>query len=227
MSGYFSQVKTDQRGSTEQAREVIFFCLEELTGKQFKEFKIHLQDCAVKRGQLKIPRSRLENANCMDTVNTMIEYYDDRMALKITKNVLERIPRLDLMEKVLCSVQRYFGKKHKLSEAEIEDDNGLKLGENPKSAETFIKRHRLNLIERMGNIKSIMEILRYKDILQEEEIEEVLADKTSSSQNLRLILMVVLKGPESMDEFLLALQKKNPALYNDLEPSHCMEARKE
>ncbi|XP_078515289.1 NACHT, LRR and PYD domains-containing protein 12-like [Lissotriton helveticus] len=107
--------------SPKTARDVIHRCLLELTGQEFKEFKVRLQDCAVEPGQVKIPRSRLENADHLDTANTMIEHYGDRRALEITQHVLERIPRKDLVEELEPAAQRCFGKKCKLSEADMED----------------------------------------------------------------------------------------------------------
>ncbi|XP_078512453.1 NACHT, LRR and PYD domains-containing protein 1a allele 3-like isoform X2 [Lissotriton helveticus] len=96
-------------------------------------------------------------------------------------------------------------------------DIDFKLKENPRTPEPFIKKHRERLIGRMGTIESIMDILLGAGVLTDEEVECVVAKKTRSKQNRKLIQMVMKKGTESMGEFLIALRKKDPLLYNDLE----------
>ncbi|KAJ1111739.1 hypothetical protein NDU88_000014 [Pleurodeles waltl] len=94
-------------GSPETATEVILHCLEDLTVKQLKQFKMLLRDSSVKPGQRKIPAVRLENPDCMDIATDMIQYYGDRGAFEITQNLLERIPRNDLLDQFRSSMQKF------------------------------------------------------------------------------------------------------------------------
>ncbi|XP_078515296.1 NACHT, LRR and PYD domains-containing protein 12-like [Lissotriton helveticus] len=110
-----------QKNIPETARDVIQHFLEELTGKEFKEFKIRLQDVAVTPGQSKIPRSRLESADWVDTADAMIQCYGDRRAFEITQELLERAPRLDLLDEFKPSVQRYYAKNSKLQAGGVAD----------------------------------------------------------------------------------------------------------
>ncbi|KAJ1121137.1 hypothetical protein NDU88_009265 [Pleurodeles waltl] len=202
LSGLLSHVKMDQKENSETTENMINPSLEELSGKQFKEFKIRLQLYAEKREQSSIQKLRLENADRLDTAKAMIEHYGHRSALEITKHLMGKILKNNRVKK----------SEHSVQTCEIT----FKFSESSVAADTFIRIHRLRLIDRMGNIKSVMDILEYKEILQKEEVEEVLAEKISRSQNSRLIRMVEMKGKESMQEFLLALQKKNPPLFRDL-----------
>ncbi|XP_078528342.1 pyrin-like isoform X2 [Lissotriton helveticus] len=106
--------------SPETAWDVIYHCLEELTGQEFRLFKTRLQDSAVEPGQKKIPRSRREDADRLDTAKNMIKHYGDRRALEITQHVLEKIPRKDLVEELEPLLQRYSNNKGKSCRANVE-----------------------------------------------------------------------------------------------------------
>ncbi|XP_023270614.1 E3 ubiquitin-protein ligase TRIM21-like [Seriola lalandi dorsalis] len=74
-------------------REELLNILLDLNEDQFKRFKFYLRDDG-------IPLADLEKADRPDTVELMINKYRDRGALKVTSEVLQKISRNDLVERL-------------------------------------------------------------------------------------------------------------------------------
>ena len=81
----------------ETPRDVLLRTLENLGGEEFKKFKWHLEEEV--QGLPGIPESRLEKADRIDTVRLMLQHYD-KNTIKVTRDVLKKIPRNDLEEKL-------------------------------------------------------------------------------------------------------------------------------
>ncbi|KAL7404535.1 hypothetical protein ABVT39_016066 [Epinephelus coioides] len=78
--------------------EDILNALEDLREDEFKTFKWHLQQPDILEGYQAIKVSKLEEAKRWDTVNVMASSYTLDGALKVTKKVLEKINRNDLVQ---------------------------------------------------------------------------------------------------------------------------------
>ncbi|XP_075961284.1 protein NLRC3-like [Anarhichas minor] len=78
----------------ETPKEVLLDTLEELGDIQFKKFKWFLEE--VLEGFPAIPKSRLENADLMDTVDQMVNNYGIDNIIKVTQIVLVKIGENDL-----------------------------------------------------------------------------------------------------------------------------------
>ena len=78
-------------------RKILFRTLEHLGKEEFQEFKWHLQQEVL--GFKGIPRSRLEDADRMETVDQMFQHYGIN-TIKVTREVLKKIPRNDLEEEL-------------------------------------------------------------------------------------------------------------------------------
>ncbi|KAM6972406.1 NACHT, LRR and PYD domains-containing protein 3-like [Aplochiton taeniatus] len=70
-----------------------------LTGQQFKEFQWHLTE-GVTKDFPTLTESKLENADMLTTVNIMVQRYKVERAVDITRQVLRKIPRNDLVEEL-------------------------------------------------------------------------------------------------------------------------------
>ncbi|KAJ4945743.1 hypothetical protein JOQ06_023421 [Pogonophryne albipinna] len=81
----------------ETPRKVLLGTLESLGKKELKKFKWRLEEEVL--GFPGIPKSRLEKADQMDTVDLMLLYYDIN-TIKVTREVLKMIQRNDLEEKL-------------------------------------------------------------------------------------------------------------------------------
>ena len=79
--------------------------LQQLEGKELKRFKWLLKD-KVLDGFNPIPTTKLENADEMDTVDRMVETYTPEGALMITVEILRKMNRNDLAERLIskCSM---------------------------------------------------------------------------------------------------------------------------
>ncbi|KAM7419951.1 hypothetical protein PAMA_016856 [Pampus argenteus] len=72
--------------------------LEDMREQEFKDFKWYLQQPDILAGYQPIKTSRLETAERRDTVDLMVQTYQLHGALKVTKKLLEKINRNDLLQ---------------------------------------------------------------------------------------------------------------------------------
>ncbi|XP_070709967.1 histone H1-like [Pempheris klunzingeri] len=77
---------------------VLFSILQDLTDKEFKAFLWHLKEPEVLGGYKPIKQCQLEKAERGETVDLMVKAYTLDGALKVTKKVLEKINRNDLVQ---------------------------------------------------------------------------------------------------------------------------------
>ncbi|XP_073321953.1 NACHT, LRR and PYD domains-containing protein 3-like [Pagrus major] len=78
--------------------EDIFNTLEDLKVKEFKDFKWYLKQPDILEGYQPIKQSKLESAEIQDTVDLMVNTFTLDGALKVTKKILEKIKRNDLVQ---------------------------------------------------------------------------------------------------------------------------------
>ncbi|XP_070699885.1 E3 ubiquitin-protein ligase TRIM39-like [Pempheris klunzingeri] len=78
--------------------------LEELRDSEFKKFKWYLQQSDILQGYQTIKGSKLEKAEGLDTVDLMVKTYKLDGALEVTKMILEKIPRKDLVQSLSDSI---------------------------------------------------------------------------------------------------------------------------
>ena len=87
--------------------------LEDLKEDEFKKFKWFLKEDDILEDFKGIPVAQLEKAGREDTVDLMVQKYQDHGALQLTKKVLEKISRKDLVQRLQNSPS---GPKGKLVE---------------------------------------------------------------------------------------------------------------
>uniref|UniRef100_A0AAZ1X2I7 B30.2/SPRY domain-containing protein n=1 Tax=Oreochromis aureus TaxID=47969 RepID=A0AAZ1X2I7_OREAU len=83
--------------------------LDDLGDGEFKKFKWFLQQANIIQGLPTIKKSRLEMTNRWDTVDLMVQTYRLPGAVKVTRKVLERISRNDLLLSLSASRSRAEG----------------------------------------------------------------------------------------------------------------------
>ncbi|XP_078514420.1 apoptosis-associated speck-like protein containing a CARD [Lissotriton helveticus] len=214
-------------GST--SGDLLLHALEDLTKDDFRRFKDKVSEINF-NGERNIPRGSLEDADRIDTKNLLVERYGKDSAIEATIQALAKVGLMGAAARLREKQQpgssdatSDYPPKRKQRECPRSSPGSPGthiVGSLAPTAESFIRRHRLDLIKRMGIITPIIEILRHKGILQDEEFDEVLAQSTSHSKNSKLIQIVLNKGAKSQQEFVLALQKKDLPLYNDLQQSN-------
>uniref|UniRef100_A0A3Q3IW38 Pyrin domain-containing protein n=1 Tax=Monopterus albus TaxID=43700 RepID=A0A3Q3IW38_MONAL len=74
--------------------------LEDLGEEDFTKFKWFLQQPDSLQGFPSIRRGRLQTTNCWDTVDLMVQTYRLPGAVEVTRKVLEKIHRNDLVQRL-------------------------------------------------------------------------------------------------------------------------------
>ena len=79
--------------------EVLLECLQDLGSEDFELFQWYLYQQGVLEDFKSIPKSRLENANRIKTVDLMFESYSIK-AIKVTKIILGKMKQNNLLERL-------------------------------------------------------------------------------------------------------------------------------
>lgn len=80
------------------AREILLDVLEDLTEGEFNKFKFCLNDSEIMGDFNPIKRGQLETRERTVIVDLMVNAYEDQGAVEITKKILEKIPRNDILQ---------------------------------------------------------------------------------------------------------------------------------
>uniref|UniRef100_A0A674NY91 NACHT, LRR and PYD domains-containing protein 12-like n=1 Tax=Takifugu rubripes TaxID=31033 RepID=A0A674NY91_TAKRU len=80
------------------AQETLLNVLDDLTEKEFNKFKFYLKDPGVMGGFNPIKNYQLETRERTVVVDLMVKAYKDQGALEVTKKILEKIPRNDILQ---------------------------------------------------------------------------------------------------------------------------------
>uniref|UniRef100_A0A3P8U545 NACHT domain-containing protein n=1 Tax=Amphiprion percula TaxID=161767 RepID=A0A3P8U545_AMPPE len=114
-------------------QEVLLRTLEELGEEEFEKFKWFLNQDGVLEDFKSIPKSRLEKANRVNTVDQMFNAYC-RNTLKVTEKVLMKMNKIDLVRKISGTIKE---------PTEVNDEHEVRLIEaasrKPNRAETTIR----------------------------------------------------------------------------------------
>lgn len=100
----------DEKMATQ--KEVLLGILEDLGAEDFKKFKWYLQQKEVLEGFPAIRKSRLENADRVDTLEQMVQNYCIN-TIKVLKIVLVKMNKNDLMENIPNTISNPTGKSFK------------------------------------------------------------------------------------------------------------------
>ncbi|TWW54048.1 hypothetical protein D4764_0209290 [Takifugu flavidus] len=80
------------------AQEILLKVLQDLTEKEFSEFKFYLKDPGVMGGFNPVKNYQLETRERTVVVDLMVKAYKDQGAVEVTKKILEKIPRNDILQ---------------------------------------------------------------------------------------------------------------------------------
>ncbi|XP_030265548.1 NACHT, LRR and PYD domains-containing protein 3-like [Sparus aurata] len=94
-----SHLETEGRGAKRKKVDLLDI-LDDLKIKEFKKFKWYLMDRDFMKNYnyKSIKESKLEDADTLKTVDLMVKNYELHGAVKVTKEVLKEIPRMDLLQ---------------------------------------------------------------------------------------------------------------------------------
>lgn len=185
-------------------KEFLLSILEDLASVELKKFQWFLSE-RISDDFAPIPKSRLYDADQCDTVDLMVMFYGTAGAEKITAEVLRTMGRTDLFVELHRRCDRY---------AVVP---APKAKSAPKPPPEFLRRFRVQLIERMGNTRPIQYALLEQGVLTEEEIEAITVYALRAEKNRALVDMVLKKGARAQEAFYKVLREEDPYLLEELE----------
>ncbi|XP_051797610.1 NACHT, LRR and PYD domains-containing protein 12-like isoform X4 [Acanthochromis polyacanthus] len=86
-------------------KEILLRTLEELGKEEFDKFKWYLNQEGVLEDFKSIPKSRLEDANRVTTVDQMVQINGTTNAIKVTEKVLMKMNKIDLVRKISRTIK--------------------------------------------------------------------------------------------------------------------------
>ncbi|XP_051812172.1 NACHT, LRR and PYD domains-containing protein 3-like [Acanthochromis polyacanthus] len=86
-------------------QEILLRTLEELGKEEFDKFKWYLNQEGVLEDFKSIPKSRLEEANRVNTVDQMVQIYGTTNAIKVTEKVLMKMKKTELVRKISKTIK--------------------------------------------------------------------------------------------------------------------------
>ncbi|XP_051798253.1 NLR family CARD domain-containing protein 3-like [Acanthochromis polyacanthus] len=86
-------------------KEILLESLEELGKEEFDKFKWYLNQEGVLEDFKSIPKSRLEEANRVNSVDQMVQIYGTTNAIKVTKKVLIKMDKIELVRKISGTIK--------------------------------------------------------------------------------------------------------------------------
>ncbi|XP_067114037.1 apoptosis-associated speck-like protein containing a CARD [Osmerus mordax] len=179
--------------------------LDELTSDNLKTFKWHLKNGI--DGFPAIPVSQLETADRTDVVDKMEQHYKPEGSVQITLLILERMKQINLAEEL----RKAYGVTLAAAPA-------LNPGPPPQPfGRDFLKTHKAALETRINSLAPLLRGLESKQILNEEEREDIESQSTSTKKNQALLTNISRKGNKAQDEFYQVLKTSDPYLVEDLE----------
>ena len=81
--------------------ELLLETLEDLADEELKIFKWFLQQAEILEGFPAIPKSHLEKADRLDTLDLIVHTYHEH-SMEVTMKVLTKISRNDLVQRLSC-----------------------------------------------------------------------------------------------------------------------------
>uniref|UniRef100_A0A3Q1GAT6 Pyrin domain-containing protein n=1 Tax=Acanthochromis polyacanthus TaxID=80966 RepID=A0A3Q1GAT6_9TELE len=91
-------------------KEILLRTLEELGKEEFDKFKWYLNQEGVLEDFKSIPKSRLEDANRVNTVDQMVQINGTTNAIKVTEKVLMKMNKIELVRKISRTIKECTGK---------------------------------------------------------------------------------------------------------------------
>ncbi|KAL7374099.1 hypothetical protein ABVT39_022168 [Epinephelus coioides] len=163
LTGYLSTLRreTPQRNVPAEGATAtrLLNTLDDLTGEEFKKFKWLLKNSS------DIPKSTLENADRLETVDVMIEHWGLPEAVEVTKQVLQDTKRNDL-------VQRLFKKGNSTEDSIPAEDNVP--AEDSVPAEQRLSSVQTQFVSRVSepNLNQLLDKLLERQVINDDEMNE-------------------------------------------------------
>uniref|UniRef100_K7FGU4 PYD and CARD domain containing n=1 Tax=Pelodiscus sinensis TaxID=13735 RepID=K7FGU4_PELSI len=189
--------------------DLLVSALDDLCQADLKRFKDKLSHSAFE-GKRPIPRGLLENADRIDTKNLLMEFYGGAAAVEVTINVLTQINLRESAAKLRAESEKGRGS------FPTPIWSGAGCWAPPALREHFVSRHRVELIQRVCMVDSIIDMLR-GTVLDEEQYESIRAEKTNPEKMRKLYEFMPSWNWDCKERLYQALKAKHKFLIAELE----------
>ncbi|XP_069041630.1 apoptosis-associated speck-like protein containing a CARD [Lepisosteus oculatus] len=190
-------------------KDHIIAALEDIGDFELKRFKAKLCDGQDRR----IRRGAIENGDQIDLAEKLISTYTEKMAVKITIDLLRAIDENQAAEDLQDSTKELMGgaSTGRPPAGAAAEDRYVKNGVH------FVDRHRSALIQRVTMVEPILDALLTKKYVSQEEYSLILEERTPVSR-MRALLTgpMVTCGKRGQDELCRILEQEQPILMEDL-----------
>nr|XP_014430687.1 apoptosis-associated speck-like protein containing a CARD [Pelodiscus sinensis]XP_025042002.1 apoptosis-associated speck-like protein containing a CARD [Pelodiscus sinensis]XP_025042006.1 apoptosis-associated speck-like protein containing a CARD [Pelodiscus sinensis]XP_025042009.1 apoptosis-associated speck-like protein containing a CARD [Pelodiscus sinensis]XP_025042012.1 apoptosis-associated speck-like protein containing a CARD [Pelodiscus sinensis] len=210
--------------------DLLVSALDDLCQADLKRFKDKLSHSAFE-GKRPIPRGLLENADRIDTKNLLMEFYGGAAAVEVTINVLTQINLRESAAKLRAESEKGERAQKQIMDPFCEGrQSGRSCGSPDLSSgrgsfptpiwsgagEHFVSRHRVELIQRVCMVDSIIDMLR-GTVLDEEQYESIRAEKTNPEKMRKLYEFMPSWNWDCKERLYQALKAKHKFLIAELE----------
>ncbi|XP_078143515.1 apoptosis-associated speck-like protein containing a CARD [Centroberyx gerrardi] len=202
------------------SKELLLETLEHLGDEELKRFKWFLLQADILEGFPPIPRSRLERADRLDTVDQMVQIYNQHTP-EVTMKVLMKINRNDLVQALrnTSSAPRASGSSAAASGV------GTTVGASGSSAAAsavgttvggkhFVDKYQDELIQKVSMVEPILDKLLTKNVIKQEGCDNVTSKSTTQKQMRELYKL--LKTKKGKDIFYDILEQEENLLMDEL-----------
>ncbi|XP_056122194.1 apoptosis-associated speck-like protein containing a CARD [Rhinichthys klamathensis goyatoka] len=176
---------------------------EDLGEEKLKKFKIKLRDRTEEPIVRQATIDKIKDA--LDLADVMVNTFTSTGAVPVTIEVLTAIKENKLAEE--------FREKTR-DVAPVVPQPGPRA---PSKAEHFIDGNEIELIKRVPNVEPILDELRQKKVITDEDCCTIRAEKTPQARMRVLMLLIKSVGSTGKDLLYEALKKSNVYLIQDLE----------
>ncbi|GAB1292753.1 Apoptosis-associated speck-like protein containing a CARD [Apodemus speciosus] len=191
-----------------RARDAILDALENLTGDEFKKFKMKLLSVPVREGYGRIPRGPLLQMDAIDLTDKLVSYYLETYGLELTMTVLRDMGMQELAEQ-LQKIMEESGAVAAATSVPVQSTG---------RTEHFVDLHRQALIARVTEVDGVLDAL-YGSVLTEGQYQAIRAETTSQNQMRKLFSFAPAWNLTCKNLLLQALREIHPYLVADLEKS--------
>lgn len=191
-----------------RARDAILDALENLTGDEFKKFKMKLLSVPVREGYGRIPRGPLLQMDAIDLTDKLVSYYLETYGLELTMTVLRDMGMQELAEP-LQKIMEESGAVAAATSVPVQSTS---------RTEHFVDQHRQALIARVTEVDGVLDAL-YGSVLTEGQYQAIRAETTSQNKMRKLFSFAPAWNLTCKNLLLQALREIHPYLVADLEKS--------
>ncbi|XP_077383338.1 apoptosis-associated speck-like protein containing a CARD isoform X2 [Festucalex cinctus] len=197
---------------------VIMNVLENLSENNLAKFRMALVD---RRGDRRVALGKVERKDFMEITNVLVSTFTEDRAPSVTAELLRSIKCFDEAEELDNEIAKLKSSAGKIAASAAAETAACTAagGTAHSKEEHFVDKHMPELIERVCNIKKILDILQKKKVIQGEIYEEIYNTPVNQEKMRKIYRLALKSGKAAKEIFYECLKEYEPYLVADLEHS--------